>query len=71
MIDRTLIKTPEEFDVYESVIQGHSHYVPALSKDSCVKEDGSDQRKVFEYTFDKPISLFCLDVELYFEAEIS
>ena len=71
LIDRTLIKTPEEFDVYESVIQGHSHYVPALSKDSCVKEDGSDQRKVFEYTFDKPISLFCLDVELYFEAEIS
>ena len=43
LIDRTLIKTSEEFDVYESVIQGHSHYIPALSADLCTKDDENDK----------------------------
>jgi hypothetical protein len=37
LIDRRMLTNPEEFDIYESMIQGESYYIPAFSADQFKK----------------------------------
>lgn len=63
LIDRKKFKSTEEFEIYESIIQGKNYYTPALLCDSSASGPFT-----IEHSFDRPISLFSLGVELYFSA---
>jgi hypothetical protein len=69
LIDRSQLKNVEDFDVYESLIRGHSLYTPPILVDTTESEQKGEN--VLEFNFDKPLSLFCLGLEIHFDAQVS
>jgi len=58
LIDRKMLKNAEEFDVYESLIQGKTLDKPAFLIDSTNQENQEGNKMILEVDFEKPLSLF-------------
>lgn len=71
-IDRRNFKDPQEFDVYESLIQGEMlHKDPCLITETGTEwQDAGGESRAFEVRFDKPVSLLSAGIELYFDADV-
>jgi hypothetical protein len=69
LIDRKMLTNTEDFDAYESLIQGKTLQKPAFLIDPNCENVDSEGNMVFDVTFERPLSLFCLGVELYFDAK--
>ena len=60
------MKNIEDFDMYESLIQGQTLYQPSFLINPNREE--VKEEHVFDIDFEKPLSLFCLKLELTFDA---
>ena len=69
LINRKMFKNVEDFDVYESLIQGESLYKTPFLVNASGRDN--DNTFTFDINFDRPTSLFCLGLELYFDADVA
>ena len=66
LINKKDMKNIEDFDMYESLIQGQTLYQPSFLINPNREE--VKEEHVFDIDFEKPLSLFCLKLELTFDA---
>lgn len=66
LINKRDLKNIEDFDMYESLIQGETLNYPSFLVNPCKEEDKDEY--IFDVDFKKPLSLFWLKLELTFDA---